>query len=161
MEITEQATASMPPQNHVPQTMTVEEEPAKGEDCTVETPVTFDTLMSKPKRVVVQKVSVPDAQGNPHQVKVKFEAITSGAYDDLVAAHPPSREDKERGGNWNSKTFPPALVAKTIVQPKLTYEQAYELSVAPNWASGEFMDLFLAANKATMAGFEVPFSDNG
>ena len=37
----------------------------------------------------------------------------------------------------------------------------YELSVAPNWASGEFMDLFMAANKATMAGFEVPFSDNG
>ena len=53
------------------------------------------------------------------------------------------------------------LVAACSLEPKLSPEQARELSKHENWSTGEFTSLFIAANRVTNAGLDVPFNEGG
>lgn len=139
-----------------------ENEQTGGETIAAATPmVTFDMLVKKPKRSTKVEITLPDGDGGQVKAAMRFEALSSAEYDELLAAHPPKPADRERGAIWNSKTFPAALVAKCMVEPKLSYEQVLELSVSPQWSSGEFSEFFIAANRLCMEGLNVPFSERG
>ena len=134
----------------------VPEKPAT-EKSTTEKTATFEALLKKPRRVVTAGVAVPDENGGVSQLKVKFQALTSAEYDELIEKHPPTRSEKDKGAVYNSKTFPPAIVAAAAIEPRLSYDQAKQLQDSPEWASGEFTDLFIAAMRATNGGLDVPF----
>lgn len=55
------------------------------------------------------------------------EGIGTTAWYDLAAHHPPAPADRKLGALYEWRTFRPAAVAATVVQPKLTVEQATTL----------------------------------
>ncbi len=84
-------------------------------------------------------------------VTLKFRSIGHVAYDELVRAHPPVAdqvaEAKAAGGdlNYNALTFPPAIVAASLEEPKMTAAEVAELWASPDWNLAELSALFQAA----------------
>lgn len=71
----------------------------------------------------------------------KFQALSRRRYRELIDAHPP----KDKTGEWNPDTFPPALIAACSVEPKLTTEQAERIWSGDNWSAADSNRLFLVA----------------
>ena len=84
-------------------------------------------------------------------VAVKFRSIGRHAYDDLIRQHPPTDEQqaeaKEAGVelNFNTETFPPALVAVSLEEPKMPVEDVVAMWNNANWNAAELTALFNAA----------------
>lgn len=121
-------------------------------------PATLDVLMKKPRRVVRATMAVPGDDDTVNLVQLKFQALTASEFDDLVAKYPPSGKDKTNGASWDNIKFPVALIAESCIQPKMSYDQVMSVYNNPDWASGEFNDLFVAAMRATQGGLDIPFS---
>ena len=71
---------------------------------------TFADLQSKPKRMKDVVLKVPDADGEIIDLVITLKAIGSKAYDDLMAKHPPTAEQKKDGIQYNPETFGPAVI---------------------------------------------------
>jgi hypothetical protein len=122
------------------------------------TDATLSDLLKKPRRTSTFTVALPADDGGVRHVRLKFQALDSTAYDELVAAHPPKRSDRDKGAMWNPDTFPAALVAAVSVVPKMTPAEAKELMEHPDWAAGETMNLFSEAVGVCNRGLDVPFN---
>lgn len=122
---------------------------------------TFDMLAKKPRRTATFTIHLPDDDGSPQARRMRFRAIPPKRYDRLVAEHPPSKADREKGSSWNPETFPAALVAAVSDVPRLSLEQAQEIADSEEWSGGEFATLFLEALKVCNQGLDVPFSAGG
>lgn len=85
-----------------------------------------------------------------------FKALPARVYDDLLAEHPPTKKQKDDGANHNIDTFAPVLISRCLVEPELTVEQATEIWTSPDWSRGERMDIYMAAVRVNVAGFDVP-----
>lgn len=121
-------------------------------------PATFEALRSKPRRTLKFNVYTVDADGEEVALGVKYQALSSKQYDDLVSEHPPSQKERAQGAVYNVDTFAPAIIAAVSVEPKLTVEQATELYKSQEWSGGEITSLFLQALKVCNAGLDVPFN---
>ncbi len=100
-------------------------------------------------------------------VSFTFRSIGRKAYEKLIEDHPATseqqkqaREDGQAAGlsaqlsrlQWNSDTFPPALIAAASYEPKITDEEAWELfHVSDDWNSAELTSLFVTARDAQQA----------
>ena len=87
-------------------------------------------------------------------------------FDELAIAHPPTVEQKKRvadlGGGileFNIDTFPPALLALTAWEPKMTLQQAE--TIFDEWGSGDAETLFAAALLVCKERTSIPLSENG
>jgi len=85
-------------------------------------------------------------------VTLKFRSVGHHAYDQLVRDHPPTAEQiaevKAAGMgdlNFNADTFPPALVAASLEEPKMTVAEVTELWDSPDWNQAELSAIFTAA----------------
>jgi hypothetical protein len=84
-------------------------------------------------------------------VALRFRSIGHQAYDELVRAHPPIpdqvAEAKAAGAelNFNADTFPPAVVAASLDEPKMTIAEVTELWESPDWNQAELGALLTAA----------------
>lgn len=85
-------------------------------------------------------------------VKVTFRGIGRKTYDDLIQDHPPTLEQlakaKKDGHSdlaFNLDTFPPAIVAASMVEPTLTLEQVQEIWDSDEWNQVELGELFNSA----------------
>jgi hypothetical protein len=85
-----------------------------------------------------------------------FRSIGRAAFDSLVAAHPAGAEQRARlkrfGVNaedvpWDEESFPPAIIAASLVEPKLTEAEVRALWHADNWNQAELSALVIAAIK--------------
>lgn len=94
---------------------------------------------------------------NGEQLEVEVIALSEKETRALQADHPPAKEDRDRGGLWNEKTFPPALCAAAITSPKLTVEEWTEIWNSDEWSHGELRELFGEVYSTTLDGFDVPF----
>lgn len=119
---------------------------------------TFDQLMKKPRRTLDFTVYSVDDKGEEVALQLKYRALPSKSYDDLIAEHPPSAKEKREGAFYNADTFAPALIAAVSVEPDLTFDQANEIYHSPEWAGGEITTLFVNAMRVCNAGLDVPFS---
>lgn len=80
-----------------------------------------------------------------------FEDPGKKRFDDLVTAHPPTKDQteewKREGGegnlSFNPDTFVPALIALTCVSPKLDLDEAVE--ICEEWGNGDVGLLFATA----------------
>ncbi len=89
-----------------------------------------------------------------------FRSIGRSAFERLVRSHKPDQHDKKEGSIWNTRTFPPALIAESSHQPKITYEQATEVMESPDWNHSEVLKLFNAALSANSESPDIPLSNN-
>jgi hypothetical protein len=85
-------------------------------------------------------------------VAVRFRSIGRVAWDDLLDRHPPTDEqiaEAKRAGlgalNFNSETFPPAVVAASLDEPKLSAVEVLAMWDSPDWNQAELQLLFSAA----------------
>lgn len=131
---------------------TVEEVAAKA------TSATFAQLIRKPKRTLVFPITTVDEDGSEVTLNLKFQAISSKEYDDLIAANPPTSKQRQNGNAYNVDTFAPALIAAVSLEPKMTVEQAKEIYFSPEWATGEVGELFVSALRVCSSGLDVPFN---
>jgi hypothetical protein len=120
---------------------------------------TFESLSKKPRRVLNFTVFTADDAGDQVSLKMRYMALSSIAYDELLAAHPPSNKEKTLGASYNVDTFAPALISAVSVIPKLSYEQAKEIYTSSDWSGGEVTALFINALRVCNAGLDVPFNE--
>jgi len=116
---------------------------------------TLDQLLKKPPRTATVEVTVDGGKAT-----MLFRALGAKAYDDLLAEHPPTKKDKEDGGVWNGDTFPPALIAASSMDPKISVEEATEVWTSPDWSRGELYDMFSRLVRLNQEGLDIPFTQS-
>lgn len=119
---------------------------------------TFDDLMKKKRRTVEFTIPSADDANESVELVIRYRAIGSKEYDDLVAAHPPTSRQAKDGAVYNPDTFAAALVSAVSDEPKMSVEQAQSLLRSPEWAGGEVGAIFITALKLQNAGLNVPFT---
>lgn len=119
---------------------------------------TFDDLIGKKPRTVTKKISTVDENGESVQLVVTLQAMPPAEYDKLLSDHPPTATQKANGEVFNADTFPPALIAASMIEPALTIEQATDLWNSPRWSRGELADIFSSAAGVNNEGFSVTFT---
>jgi hypothetical protein len=122
---------------------------------------TFKDLQSKPKRTKDVVLKVPDEDGEIIELVVTLKAIGSKAYDDMVAKHPPTAEQKKENGQYNPDTFGPALISACSFDPHMTPNEAAEIWTSEDWSRGEIMELFVGCVEVCSKGLDVPFTGVG
>lgn len=96
-----------------------------------------------------------------------FRDIGKKKLDNLIAAHPPTDEQKQLWkdeGNpgvlgYNLETFPAALIAACAVDPVLTEEEAQV--ICDEWGGGDIEALFYGALAACRERTSIPLSRRG
>jgi hypothetical protein len=91
-----------------------------------------------------------------HERIFRLRAIDAKAYSNLIAEHPPTDEQRQQGQDTNWDTYPAALIAACAIDPKMTVEQAEQLSVTI--AYSQWDALFSAAYALNRRAVDVPFS---
>jgi len=120
---------------------------------------TLEDLLQKPARTKEITINVPTGKSGTTDFVVTLRAIGSKAYDDLLAAHPPTPAQKREGITYNSDTFAPALIAASAVTPALTLDQATQIWTSNDWSRGELTELFLGCVEVNSSGLDVPFTE--
>ncbi len=115
---------------------------------------TVDDLLEKARRTKELSLS----ENGP---TVLFQAISSKAYDDLIASNPPTAKQKRDNAAWNPDTFAPALIAACSVEPEITPDTAEGIWTSDSWSRGELMDLFSSVVELNAEGLNVPFTGKG
>lgn len=99
--------------------------------------------------------------GEEQEFSLLFRAIGSKDYDDLMAEHPPTGEQKKQGLNYNVSTFAPALLSHICVEPAMSEEEWGGIWGSSDWNRGELNRLFAEAVDICTTGFDVPFTLSG
>lgn len=120
---------------------------------------TLEELLSKPARTKEVTLKLTDEDGAVQEVFIRLKAIGSQAYDDLLAEHPPTADQKKEGSTYNADTFAPALIASCAVEPKMTPNQAKQIWTSGEWSRGEVTELFFACVEVCSKGLDVPFTE--
>lgn len=90
-----------------------------------------------------------------------FKSVGRFEYDKLVAAHPPTKEQKADGAEFNADTFPPALLSAACSDPEISLEEATEMFDDPDWNNAELRALFFGALEVNTETGEIPLSRSG
>lgn len=89
-----------------------------------------------------------------NSIEFVFRAIGRKAYEDLILEHPPTPAQQakakklgQEGYSWNPDTFPPALIAASMMGPTLLSPQEVldQIWDNPAWSGPETVLLFGAA----------------
>jgi hypothetical protein len=115
---------------------------------------TLEELLSKPPRTKELILRVP----GDVELVVRLQAIGAARYDELLAEHPPTKQQKTDGMTHNPDTFPPALIAECLVTPHMNVEEATQLWTDPAWSRGELSELFYGCVEVNSKGLDVPFT---
>lgn len=123
---------------------------------------TLAKLKSKAARQKIVEVEIPtgDADGSVEKTELLFRSIGSKEYDSLVTSFPPNSQQRKDGAAYNIDKFAPALLARVIVDPEMTEEEAGELWNSPDWNRGELFNLFTEAVALCLTGVQVDPSES-
>lgn len=107
---------------------------------------------------IAQAIAELQRQIEDAHTEFRFVAIGRRAWADLVAAHPPSKEDLKRDqrAEINSVTFPVAAVAASCASPEMTVDEVKRLEAGINdtqWAL-----LWAKCLEANLGGATTPKS---
>ena len=99
-------------------------------------------------------------------VTFTFQDIGRKAFDEMVYAHQPTAEQKKHvadmGGGileYNTDTFPPALMAASAIEPEMTTEEAE--AILYTWGSGDAEIQFTTALLVCKERTSIPLSRDG
>lgn len=94
------------------------------------------------------------AELDENSVEFIFKSIGRQRFEDLILSNPPTsdqrKDAKKRGDelNFNPDTFPPSLIARSIVSPEMDEAAVKEMWVSDEWSSSECQALFMTALEA-------------
>lgn len=120
---------------------------AKAADDRASTEVTRLKLADAEAALEELQPSVKDAT-----IEMTLQSLGRRGYQGLIELHPPTKVQKEkarkRGNNDldnNPDSFPPALIAASLVDPKMTEEDVAELFASEQFNEIELAELYGAA----------------
>ncbi len=90
-----------------------------------------------------------------------FKSIGRYNYDKLVGQHPPTKDQKKQGMDFNPDTFPPVLVAASCIDPEIPLEDSEAIFADPNWNGAELRKLFFGALESNTEMGDIPLSRTG
>jgi len=101
---------------------------------------------------------IEDLREEIEQDKATFEFRDPGRkqFEDLVELHPPTPQQLKDDFPWNPKTFIPALIHLTAIDPKLPLVEATE--IYDEWGRGDVEALFDAALQVSTEQASIPFT---
>jgi hypothetical protein len=111
-------------------------------------------LMQDPERLSTAAAALEAATTALQEasVEVVFRSVGRPRFEALKRQHPPTEQQKaefkaEYGvdAEYNTDTFPAALIAASCIQPEMTSEQVESLVEEHGWNAGEFQHLFTLA----------------
>jgi hypothetical protein len=73
---------------------------------------------------------------------IVLRSIPAAQFTALVDEHPPTKEQKAEGAQWNPETFQPALIAACAQDAGMTAEQWTEELTSDRWSTAERNELF-------------------
>jgi hypothetical protein len=111
----------------------------------------LDMLKNKKRKTAELVVVV-----NDETITLQFQAISAVELDKLRAKHPPTKVQQANGQGINFESFQPALVAATLVDPKMTEDEARDMWASDYWSSGELAQIFETASEVCLTGLNVP-----
>ena len=90
-----------------------------------------------------------------------FKSVGRFRYDELVLENPPTKEQKKENAEFNADTFPPALVAESCIDPKMSLDDAVEIFSSPDWNGAELRKIFFGALEVNTETGDIPLSRDG
>jgi len=127
---------------------------AREEQRTTSKRATLDLLKSKKRAEREVTVNIPGPDGD-QEASFLFRSISRRDYDSLVDDHPPTKTGIAKGDVFNMDTFAPALLAKVVVEPKISEDDWRDLWKSPDWSAGELNGMFITAASLCNSGFEL------
>lgn len=119
---------------------------------------TLDLL--KAKRRAEREVAFTLNEGED-PVSLLFRAVGVTAYDRLVTANPPNKEQLANGAGFNINTFGPSLLANVVVEPSMSAAEWTEIWNSPEWSGGEVSQLFTIAMELCNRGLDLTPTEAG
>jgi hypothetical protein len=101
---------------------------------------------------VAEEIAALEVEAQGATVTFTVEALGAGAWRRLVAEYPPPPDDTD-GWRWDLDTFPPAALAASCIDPKMSEDQATEL--AERLSNGQWSKLFGAVLDVNL-GDDIP-----
>jgi hypothetical protein len=91
---------------------------------------------------VAKQIKALEDEARLSEVEFVFEGIGRGEYAKLLASHKPSKAQEDEFGSanlmWNPETFPPALMARSCVEPaELKDNLAEWTEINESWSMGQ------------------------
>lgn len=112
-----------------------------------------DVFKRKTSRIVTESIKVGD-----DEVEIKIKALPVKQFTRLQDDHPPRKNNgKDANLGFNQDSFPPALFAASLIEPRMTEEEWAEIWHSEQWSSGELANLLDLVWGTTNRGFDVPF----
>ena len=102
-----------------------------------------------------------------------FKAMGRRGYDELVSKHPPKKADRDiakrladetgqpHSAEFDSDSFPPALIAASSLEPLMSETDAIALWNDPDWNGAELIKLFNTALMVNSLAGDIPFGLRG
>lgn len=113
---------------------------------------------SKQAVEVAKELRAVEAEIDAALVEFRFVAVGKRAWSDMLAKHPPTKQQRERDPrlDHNPDTFPIAAIAASCAEPEMTVEQVRRLDEALSLA--QFSKLWDACLEANIGGDVGPKS---
>lgn len=105
---------------------------------------------------VAEAIEALEAEIVAGEVPFVFQSIGRQAWTKLLAEHPPTDEHRDLGSDHNPETFPPAALAASSVEPKMSVETATGMFDELNLS--QWNRLWSAVLTANLGGGESPKS---
>lgn len=106
---------------------------------------------------LAQRIVDLEAQMRDDEVAFTFEAVGQKAWNDLLAAHPPTKDQRSAGLDHNPETFAPAAIAASLVDPDPGEDAVAEVeALADRLSLGQWSRLWGACLKANVSGGDAP-----
>ena len=114
------------------------------------------SLASGPPRSLADEVLALEEQIEASTRTFRFRALSRRRWRSLLGAHPPLKQHKADGLDFNPETFPVAAIAACAVEPTMTPEQAEQ--VADAIPLGEFERMWAAVLQVNLGASDTPKS---
>ncbi len=104
-----------------------------------------------------EEVALKKEEVRPTQIKFLFEGMSPKAYDDLLAAHPPTEHQQGKAKDmgmeapFNEETFPYALIVASCIEPEAEPEDMLAWLQSGDFNQSEIMALMMTATECNQS----------
>lgn len=117
-----------------------------------------DSLAIDPEvHACAQAVRDVEAEIEDATIRFKLGTVSREVWADLLAAFPPSKEERRAGHDHDPKRFPPAAVKACTLEPEdFTIEDAQAIAKSDSVPAGEFNKLWAVVFGLNVTGTPAP-----
>jgi hypothetical protein len=109
--------------------------------------------------VIASRIVELTRQARDAEVEFSFKAMRRRDWRDLIAAHPPTEEQRSKGVDFNPETLPATAMAACCVSPSgATLAKFEELRDGDLIGDSQWNELWAVVHSANTGGAQIPLS---